>query len=241
MTACCRVFVCAALALAAGSAGAQERSVSAELREWLEAGRGAQRYSGIAGSLMDIVTGTEGKGLPGGVLLDRIREGAAKAVSPQRLLDATTAEAGRLEAVAVLLGSAGLDPERDAERVYGILSLCLRGGIRTGTLGALLHEGRLSTEPLERALAAAQAILGLAGITTLEPSDLERLGVSLIRGRLPWRAFGSMEALFAKARSAGRSDEATLQIVVTTLERGGGMIQLSDAIGRPVSRRDASR
>ncbi len=157
------LLVFAALVLTPQCGSAQDRSPSAELQAWLAGGRGAERYRGIAEQLMGIAVDLDREGLPGGLLMGRIREGAAKAVPPERLLEAAVAEAGRLKELAALLEAIGPDPGSDAERVYGILSLCLRGGMPTGTLAALLRAGSLTTDRLERTLAAAQTILALSG------------------------------------------------------------------------------
>ena len=217
--------------LAATAVGAQDHSAAAELETWLGTSRVARPYQGVAERLTRIARDLESTGVPAGALLDRIREGAAKGVDPEVLVSAAEAEAGRLRLASDLLATAGpVEPDLRVQAV-SVLSLCLRGGIEPATLAVLLSAGVSDRAGMERALAAGQTVLTLRGITTLGAPALSRLGVALVRGRLPVGAFASVGALFVKARGAGLDDQEATDLMVSVLDAGGGLIQLSNAVG----------
>ena len=210
---------------------------SDELQKLLSSGS-ARRYVSMTQALTSIIAISDAENLPSMVLVDRFREGAAKSAPADALVAAGQLELDRLRVVARLLRESGNVSLREPARVYGTLSLCLRAGLDQGSLAQLIHASGVGG--IDRAVGVCETLLKLTGITTLNEGELARLGKALLNSRVPLSGYGALVGVFAKARGARLDDGTTLDLVVSVLERGGGLLQVNDSV-EAASRRGTSR
>lgn len=221
---------------------AQADTVGAtELARWLATGTAAQRYGVVRESLSAIIASADLEGLPSLVLVERLKEGAAKGAPPPSLVAAGQADLDRLRSAGSLLRGAGAVSLADPERVFRAISLGLRAGLSEATFASLLGDSGGTPRMLDRSLAACETLLGLTGLTDLSQEELVRLGRALIAGKVPEAAWGSIVAVFAKGRAGKLDDGEILSLVTGVLERGGGMIQISGSVEAEARRRSRAR
>jgi hypothetical protein len=230
-----------ALALGQAAPARADTPGQVELSRWLATSAAARRYRDVQESLGTIVAVADRQNLPSVVLVERVKEGAAKGAAPEALVAAAQAELDRLRMVEAVLREAGAGDLADSERVYRTLSLGLRAGLSAAAVRAILGDLAGSAETLGRSLAACEAVLSLSATTRLSEAELVRLGRALIDGKVPTGALGTVNAVFAKGRAGKLDDGELLAIVAGVLDRGGGIIQISGAVDAEVRRRSRDR
>jgi hypothetical protein len=205
-----------------------------DLAEWFRTEKRAARYTEVRSDLERVVQEAQDEGLPAAILVERVREGAAKAVRPEALRDAVSEELERLRQVSRVLQEAGIAESARVPEVYRTLLLCLRAGLHPETLREVLLADAGPPDPPDRAVASCETLLKLTSTTALEESERRRLGVSLVSSRLPTRGYTSIPSVFARGRSGGLTDREIADIIVLVLDGGGGIIQISEELERRV-------
>jgi hypothetical protein len=196
------ILVAAAVALAGAGARAEPRDPVAEV-----AARAAER--GVApAAVLGAVEDARARGLPDALVADKVLEGLAKGVPPERIDAVARALVGRLgEADAVLAEAAaqGLAPARDRPAALADLAHALGAGVDRAATAALVDAARASGGRAGAdGVAAAALAVGALGRRGVPVEDALPLGRALARSPRSapeiapaydaWRAGGGRDA-----------------------------------------------
>jgi hypothetical protein len=174
------------------------------------------------------------KGVPTEILENRMREGMAKRVPPDRLLGILPLDEARLSGIADCLTAGEMDSlAHDARlKLYKTLSLVTTGIITLETLEAYVRAippGAASAPVLG---AWAETCISLYNLSSLDDGEMRALGVAILgRGFKP-PVFAILPGLFLKSRRNGLSDQDALMTMMRTLGRGGSVFQIEDELSR---------
>jgi hypothetical protein len=171
--------------------------------------------------------------------MERLKEGAAKRVPPQRLLSVLQRDFARLRRVIRLIEEAGFRRATRSSRYQKnikLLSIVLRGDISEAVVTELLEYAGNRGKTLDEAATACNAIFQVARISSLGDTDLVRLGKSLLTSRLPASSYASVASLFLKGKVNKMDDSDIVELMVRVLENGGGLIQLERELQRRARR-----
>lgn len=169
------ILTIAALALTAPGAGAEPRDPVAEV-----AARAAER--GVApAAVLGPVEDARSRGLPADAVADKVLEGLAKSVPPERIDAVARALVGRLAEADLVLAEAaaqGLAPPRDRAGALADLAHALGSGVDRGAAGALVEAARAGggRAGVDGVVAAAGAVGALArrGVPVVDALPLGR-------------------------------------------------------------------
>jgi hypothetical protein len=205
-----------------------------ELSSWFAGDPRARAYEAVEAELQGLVAEARRREVPIGPLIDKLREGAAKGVDPQRLLDAVGETIDQLaRARFVLEQSAGEFSGSEAD--LQAVSLLLRG-LPEETAIELITFGLEKGREMKAIRAAGDAITRLRSIAELEEGETLKVGMLLLSGKMPVSSFGSLPSIYLKGRASGLSDREILdEVIIETLASGGGLI----AMHRKINRREA--
>ncbi len=201
-----------------------------EISSWFAADPRAQAYEGVQAEIEDLVSAARLHKLPLGPIIDKLREGASKGADAQRLLSALHETIERLARAQAILEQAGAPA--DDEDVQA-LSLLLLRGLPEEVARGLVAYGRQSGREMPAVRAACDAIASLLDVKTLGNQDALRVGTLLLASRLPLSAYGSLASIYLKARASGMEDDAILNdVIIGSLESGGGVVAMDEKINR---------
>lgn len=202
-----------------------------ELSSWFDSDPRARAYEGVEAELQSLIDEARLRKVPVGPLIDKLREGAAKRVDPGRLLDAVGETIDQLaRARSVLEQSEGnfSASEEDLQAV----SLLLRG-LSEELAVELISFGLEKGCEMRAIRAAGDAITRLRSIAELEEGETLKIGTLLLAGKVPVFAYGSLPSIYLKGRASGLSDGEILnEVIIETLESGGGIIAMHTKIDR---------
>jgi hypothetical protein len=181
-------------------------------------------------------------GLPAEPVADKVLEGLAKGVSPDRVAAVAGALLARLaEADALLAGAraAGLAPVPDRAGALADLAQALRAGVDRPSLEALVAAAREARSGAEAVTAAARA-LGQLSRRGVAPAEALPLGRALARHP---REAGEVAALYDAWRAeGGRDRDAFLSEAERRIAAGRPLAGMVDRFGESPDRvvRDAA-
>ncbi len=204
-----------------------------EVAAWLRQDPRAAAYRDFEPALSRMVSEATAAGVPPALLLDKLREGAAKGVAPDRLTSGLVSEVARLQAAALILRRQDAVPtdQRQYQDMLRNLSYAQAAGIGVQTLESLFATARGLGRPALEAIAACNALIQMRSLSKLSDEDLRRLGDAILSSRQPASAFRSIPPLYLKARAAGLSESEILDsVIVDTLRHGGGLVQMEEQI-----------
>lgn len=213
----------------------QDNRYTEQLEQWFDTSSAAGRYTDTKDELIELFTRVETTEVPGELLLERLKEGAAKRVPPQRLLSVLRQDFERLERVDRVIEAAGYTHARGStsyKQNLKLLSIVLRGGVSESVVENVLQEAHTHEKSLEVALAACDALFQVTQIGDLTDNELIQLGTTLLTSSLPSSSYSSIASLFLKGRVNRLDDSDILEIVIRVLENNGGLIQLEREIQR---------
>jgi hypothetical protein len=223
-SACLFVF----LALAA-AAFCQDAGVDS----WFKADPRAKAYMDSKADVLRIFAEAQAAELPMWVLMDKLREGASKGVSPDRLTAGLQSEAARLSAAKAILErvKADIAEKTEYEDALRDMSIALLAGIGGETIESLFAGTGMKARTYRDVLAACAALIQMKNSSRLPENDLRRLGETLLASTLPSSSFSSIPSFFVKARAAGlRESEVLDSIVLKALETGGGFVRMEELL-----------
>jgi len=226
------------LALAGFPAGAEESVVSS----WFRTEEKARAYLSIEQQLAATFDAARAAEVPLGILLEKLREGAAKGVRPDRLAAGLQEEARRLrEAKDVLLArKVEIDDPALREEALKAMSIALLAGLSPHTAGEFFSLAVPPRRGPRDALAALAAVIPVHDATRLADGEIRRLGAALLESRLPAPAFKSIAAFFLSASARGAREQDILEgMVIPSLQAGGGLVQMEEALRVFLRRRDS--
>lgn len=224
-----RIIVILCIALLSAPAFAEDADVSA----WFRADPRGKAYRSVEGRVTAVFEAAKESGLPLWILMEKLREGAAKRVGADRLASGLEQESHRLlEARDILLGQkVPLVETRTREEAMKAVSIALLSGLSPAIISEMFS---LAVPPLrvpQDAVAALAAIIPVRDASRLAEPDIRRLGAALLASRLPPAAFKSVSSFFLKARASGARDEDVLEtMLIPSLEAGGGLVQMEEEL-----------
>ncbi len=174
------------------------------------------------------------RGVPPEILEERLREGIAKRVPPDRLKGFLQSEEVRLGRIADALRSSGLildDPQARREQ-FKALSMVTTGILSPDTVEAytaVLTPGQASADSLT---SWAAVCISLYNLSSLTDGDMRALGEAVLKSKLKKDGYAIIPGLFLKARRNGLSDLQTLKIILRVIKAGGGELQIEDELRR---------
>ncbi len=174
------------------------------------------------------------RGVPPEILEERLREGIAKRVPPDRLKGFLESEGVRLGRIADALRSSGLILDNPASRreQFKTLSMVTTGILSLDTVEAymaVLTSGLASAESLTSWVTVCVSLYNLSSLTD---GDMRVLGEAVLVSKLKKDGYAIIPSLFLKARRNGLSDMQTLKIILRVIKAGGGEFQLEDELRR---------
>lgn len=220
----------------------QSVSQSAErqnFNKWILNDTRGKRYSDYRQYFNELFDAASKQNIPAALLINKIHEGAAKNIPPQRLIKAVSNELIRLETAKYIL-----DNEKITPKDYGYyedtlkhISILLLGGIESKTIIRLLKLKDKYSRTADDILTACDVLIQFNSIDRLSQGDLYSTGRALLMSRLKSASFSSIASIYLNARAKRIKTGDILKIIETTLENGGGLIQ----IDREISDRGRNR
>lgn len=207
---------------------------------WFDTAPEAAAYGTIQADILDILVEAEASGIPGQLLLSKMKEGAVKGVPPARLVTALKKERDRLLRALDIIEAAGYSPAEDGastEQSLKMISIILRDNGSSRLLEGVLYEAHRNNRSLSDGTAACGAVFQVGKVTGLSEDQLLSLGTALFDGSLPSSAYNAVVSIFLKARAGRISEEEALDILIEVFGAGKGLIQLEREINRRVQRR----
>ena len=202
-----------------------------ELSSWFASDPRARAYEEVEAELQGLIDEARLKKVPVDPLIDKLREGAAKRVEPERLLDAVAETIDQLSRARLILEQASGSSSPSEEDMRAV-SLLLRG-LPEQLAGELIAFGLEQGREMRAILAAGDAITRLRSIAELEEGETLKVGTLLLAGKVPVFAYDSLPSIYLKGRASGLSDREILdEVIIETLESGGGIIAMHTKINR---------
>lgn len=222
------------------SAFGQETKGDVGIGSWFNNSRQAKPYNDIKEPILSLFARSEQRGVPSSLLLDKLKEGAAKRIPEQRLLAALSQELDRLTRAQQIIESTGYEVDVEGTEYKEHLKLIvimIRGGLSEIHIQNVLEFAEHIHKPLTAGIAACEALLQLNQIATLQEEQLLDVGKALLDSSLPTSGYASVTSIFIKARALKIRDKETVAILQRVLDQGGGLIQLEREINRRGRRR----
>ncbi|MBN1835940.1 MAG: hypothetical protein JW820_08815 [Spirochaetales bacterium] len=210
-----------------------------ELEAWFAADPRATAYADVRSELKDLFAAARLQSAPMGPLVDKLREGAAKGVDGERLVEALRVTIGRLVQARTILEQASGTPAGAAageEDVQG-LSLLLLRGLPEELARGLIARGVQAGREMQSIRAACGAVISLTAVAGLDEQETLRVGMKvgtlLLAGALPVSSYEALAPVYLKARAAGlENGEILEQVIIASLEAGGGIVAMDEKINR---------
>ncbi len=206
-----------------------------ELGGWYASDSRAGVYASARPELQSIYAEGSRLHIPLGLLTEKLREGASKGVSQERIVSCLRSELGRLERAERVLQAAAaprtLKGDLDDEVPLKAVGIYLRAGIPESVIGGVLSAGSRARRGEEAALSACDAILELRAKASIDDDDSLQIGKLLIASSMQSYAF--LTPVFATAKTRGLSDEIIIKdVIIATLAAGGGSDAMNERIAK---------
>jgi hypothetical protein len=213
---------------------ASSSSWSDLLGSWYRSDSRAASYAAVHEQLRKIFLKAEQQHISQHLLMERLREGEAKGVPPDRLVSALQVELGRLERARLIVDRAGFGGSflsRPGDETLKEVGIYLRAGLSDQLVGDLLSAGAGTQEGKDSALAACGAIMDLRAVAPLEETDSLRIGRLLIASGMHPSGYASLALVYGLGKSRGLSHEALVRdVIISTLRAGGGLAVMNQKI-----------
>jgi len=189
---------------------------------WLDSPAAAS-YQGERQALAQLFQEAQERGLPGEILLEKLKEGAVKRAAPPLLVTALRAEMEREVLVLEALNRSRLAATGDPVKLLRAGSLLLQGGLAGQTLNEVLDYAAVLGKTAGRALEACAAAVRITVISGIEKPQLKPLSECLIRSSLKDESFSSLVSAALRAKNRGIVKDAFYRLTVGVLDSGGGI------------------
>jgi hypothetical protein len=176
-------------------------------------------------------------GVPEGLLIERLDEGAAKQVAAPVLERALQEDAARLATIAALVDGAfprlAAGERTDALREGAI---ALRAGMTADTVGRAIEWTAGSGQEPGRTMAALATVASLGRAVELDDSKQLALVQALVRSREPPSRYGSFVSLLSAARARGLDSGAVVSKTLAALSARGTFLAVQQELERALRR-----
>lgn len=211
---------------------------AAEISAWLQGEPQAEYLRGEEPRIREIFAEARSRSVPGEILFERLKEGAAKRAAPEVLLRSLREETERLAAARRIILSAGPAISAAAREISLLKtsSLALRGGFSEKSLFEVLRAASDSGKGPAGAIELLPLLIRMQGIEPLPEASVGAFGLALFSGRLPPAQYGSLLSLYLKAAAGKLAGDVTLRLMADILRTGGGLVQIERELTRRIKR-----
>ncbi len=204
------------------------------LHSWFRLEKKADRYSDKKGEIELLFNRAERSGIPPSLLMERLKEGAAKGVPPGRLVSALRSEKERLVTAQRHITEAGYLPEKQHLK---LVSIYLRGGLSVRIIEHVLDLGRQENKDIDDVFLLFDALFQISKTVILSEDQLTTLGRVMLHSTLHPKSYASINSFFIKGRARRLDDREILRIIEEVLGNDGRLIQLDRELQRRAGRR----
>jgi len=202
-----------------------------KLSEWYEVDKSASRYQSVYSEIENILLTAEDAGLPVGLIMLKLKEGADKGIPPERLAAALQKEKQRLSAADTILSPfKEMLSEDTLISGYKRISVYLRAGIPKHVISQSLSITREKDYEIVRVYKALDTLAELLSLSGIPDNMQSKLVKSLIISDIPDKGFTSLPSLFLKSRARGMGDIEIIQLITNVLGQGTGLLRLEEEL-----------
>jgi hypothetical protein len=210
----------------------------AEISAWLRSEPKAESYRGGEARLREIFEEAVRREAPAGILFEKLKEGAAKQVSPEIIIQVLRDEIRHLVSARAVIRSSGLSAA-DPDSAAGLLKICslaLRGGLSEAALLEVLRAAAESGKGPSGAVELVPLLIRMQGIEPLPSGLIGPFCLALFSGRLPAAQYGSLVSLYLKAAAGKVSGGVTIRLMTDILKTGGGIVRIERELTRRIKK-----
>ncbi len=210
-----------------------------ELSSWFLTDRRARAYTGVQAELQGLIDEARLQNVPIGPLIDKLREGASKRVEAERLPGALRETIDRMLRARSILEQAGAADAGSEENVQAV-SVLLQRGLPEELARQLIARALQAGRGMQAARAACDAVTSLLAVRAMGEQDALKVGELLLASKLPVPAYRSLVSVYLKAKASALDNSEILNdVIISTLESGGGIVSMDEKIGGRAARADA--
>jgi len=213
---------------------AAKPSWSDALSSWYNSDPHATAYAGVHAELARVFAEADQRHISRTLLMDRLQEGVAKGVLPDRLVSAMHGELTLLSRARVIVEKA-----KCAGNIFSPLknetlkdiAIYLRSGLSDDIITDLMSAGSGRPGGKESALAACGAIMDLRAVAPLEDADSLQIGKLLMASGMQPSGYASLALVYGLGISRGLNHDALVHdVIINTLSSGGGLAVMTQKI-----------
>ncbi len=210
------------------------------LSTWFLSDPRARAYEGAQADLEELFDTASVENVPVAPLVDKLREGASKGVDSERLLGALRETIDRLLRARSILEQAAGSAAAGEDNVLAV-SLLLQRGLPEELARELMDYGLRAGRGLPVTRAACEAVTSLLALGALGDAEALRVGELLLASNLPVSAYRSLSSVYLRAKASNLDDQEIVgDVIIGTLESGGGIISMDQKIARGNAARASS-
>ena len=198
------------------------------LEQWFEAGPHTEQYRAAREELEAVFARRPINDLPEELILRFLREAAVKRVPSQRLIPAVDGYLDRLVTAQRTIDEAAhlSVVEDDGTATVEAAIVFLQTSATADSLQGLVQYAESGRHARELFFTLSE----LYGIDELSNSQLKELGRSILQSDLSVGSYGSVASLYVQSRARQNSPSRVIRTIVDTLDGGGGLVQLRQAL-----------
>ncbi len=207
-----------------------------ELASWYRWDPRAAAYAGVHGQLDQVFSEARRERIPPGLLIERLREAAAKRVPADRVASALRRDLALFSRARLIVSQAGfggsfLTARGVSEGALKSVGIYLRAGLPDHLISDLLSAGSSMPGGKESALAACQAIVDMRAVAPVQDADSLQIGRLLMASRIEPSGYSSLALVYGLGVSRGLSqDRLVHDVIINTLSTGGGVAIMNQKI-----------
>ncbi|MBN2441858.1 MAG: hypothetical protein JXJ04_10940 [Spirochaetales bacterium] len=225
------------------------------LDRWFHKQENMSTYISLKQDLYNLFTYADSLSLPLSLLFERLQEGFSKHVPPERLLKALNDEVERLFEIVTMIkeidtlsysqrkvyffSNQGFDhQQKDKTEMQNFtnlvyqLSIFNRSGISVMSMSELFTLAIKTERSKEIILSVLHGLIKIPGLDNLDDQEMADLGRALTVSTLSPESYGTLSSIFVKGRIYHLNYPTISNIIITELNRGGGIIQIEQEIIR---------
>ena len=239
----------------------QTSSITREIDAWYSRDRNASIYKDIRQNLIDICRRAESAQLPPELLFAKFREGAAKRINANRVMNALEEELLRLQSIQALINHVDQSYEQTYSQVYFFFpgeneqerlselvelpnisvnkieiiqqfSILVRSGLTIDLMQRVFLYAANRQQAYPYVLYLFKSIIDIPAFTRLDAENLFTLCRAVLASQLPASTYPVITSLFIKGNRYNLSYPVIARTIIEELDQGGGLIQVEQALKR---------
>ena len=207
---------------------------SEPLSGWFAKSASAGMYEPIRGELSSMLADAGERGVPLDLMMTRIAEGAEKRVPPGKLVLALRKDLDNFALVIsmVVRTVPGAASTKEWPDLLARGGMALRSGMDTSTFENVLAASAAKGVETRRAIDALIAVAAVDSRLPLGGEGKRALALGLASSTEKEARFSLLSSLFLRGKSGKLGTRDLVAIAVSTLDSGGGFLQLENEITR---------